>query len=375
MTQVLASRLHLVVVSGDEGGESLRTFVHGTGSRCDAQDCITPTDLPVRLAQGRPDAVVVHVRGHASDVSASISQATRAGIPVIAVGPVADASLVLEVLRLGARDYVDGASSSAALADSLEGLVARREMGHAPGRSVAVLSAQPGVGVTTVASALAFEMASRRPERVALAELGSAVPELAILLDAQPVQSLADLVDRHESADVVMLRQAMLPHAGGVHLLLQDPKTRRSTHPGPIALRRILSLLRVSYETTVLDLGHEAADWSLEALRLSEAVLVVCRIDVPGTRLTRRLLDDLAAQGIAGSKIHVVFNQYGRRGELDSASALQVIGRDAASWLPEAPGQVNAARNRGVPLTQAGRFSRLTRAIGKLSAALARVGR
>jgi Flp pilus assembly CpaE family ATPase len=163
----------------------------------------------------------------------------------------------------------------------------------------------------------------------------------------------------------------MVAHPAGVDLLLEKPGELRSTRFQPAEIRRLVSLLRVLYRQSVLDLGSELSPANLEAIRLSDAAVIVCRLDVPCIHLTRRLIEELDRRQVAASKIRVVFNRYGERGQLDSASAVQALGGKPAGWLPDAPRLVNAARNRGVPLEQVARVSSLTRELGKLAARIA----
>ncbi len=117
----------------------------------------------------------------------------------------------------------------------------------------------------------------------------------------------------------------------------------------------------------MLDLGSELTDSNLEAIRLSDAAIIVARLDVPAIRLTRRLIEELGQQQVSASKLQVVFNRYGERGQLDAASAERALGLKPVAWLADDPRLVNSARNRGVPLEAVARSSRLGRQLGGLA--------
>ena len=308
-------------------------------------------------------------------IAPAVKEIARLGVPVIVIGPPQDPAAVVDLLRVGAREYVEldqvSGGISSRLSDCFERLADRGDVAHAPGWCVGVLAAVPGVGVTTVASGLAFAIPRTSPRAVALAELGVSVPQLALLLDQRPTGALGELATRCAYADTAMVRQAMVAHPAGVDLLLERHGELRPTRPQPADIRRLVTLLRVLYRQSVLDLGSELSAANLEAIRLSDVALIVCRLDVPAIHLTRRLIDELDRQQVAASKIRVVFNRYGEKGQLDAASAVQALGTKPAAWLPDAPRLVNAARNRGVPLEQVARISSLTRELGKLAARIA----
>ena len=66
------------------------------------------TELPVRLAKGSAEMVLVRVGDNAAPAHEAIRQAlnlTRA--PVLAVGPTFNPHQILETLHSGAREYLD----------------------------------------------------------------------------------------------------------------------------------------------------------------------------------------------------------------------------------------------------------------------------
>jgi Flp pilus assembly CpaE family ATPase len=371
-------QVHLLLAHRQEQPDRLaqvREALHGVGARCDADDCVSLGDVSVRLAQRRPSAVILLWPRTEPAITPAIKEISRSGVPVVVLGPPIDPAGLVELLRAGAREYVEldpgEGRMTVRLSDCFDRLAERGDIAAAPGRSVGVLAAVPGVGVTTVASGMAFAMALKSPRQVALAELGVSVPQLALLLDQRPTSSLGELAARCEHADTAMVRQAMVAHPAGVDLLLEKPGELRPTRPQPAEIRRLVTLLRVLYRQSVLDLGCDLSPANLEAIRLSDVAVIVCRLDVPCIHLTRRLIEELDRREVAASKVRVVFNRYGERGQLDSASAVQALGTKPAGWLPDAPRLVNAARNRGVPLEQVARASSLTRELGKLAARIA----
>ena len=201
--------------------------------------------------------------------------------------------------------------------------------------------------------------------------MNNAVPELALLLDQFPTRSLTDVLDRSGIVDVTMLSQAMVPHPDGVDLLMQARDLRHTIPPETSSIRRLLTLLRAMYRTTVVDLGHEYRPSVLEAVRLSNITVIVLRADVPSLHLTGLLLKDLAENEISADKLMLVVNRSGQGGELDSSALIRGAGMKIESWIPDAPKLVNTARNRGVTLDKVAEGSRLSRELKNLATKLA----
>jgi pilus assembly protein CpaE len=234
-----------------------------------------------------------------------------------------------------------------------------------------VYSCVPGCGVTTVAAGLAFALAEKRPGKVALAEVGAGVPELALYLDLAPRHTIADLAGSWDRLDRTMLAQALAEHAGGVHVLAHQAETLTAA-PLPVQpMQQTLLLLRATFEYAVLDLGHALEPSVVQALKLVETVFFVIHLDVPALRLARRVLHQLAVEhGVSPERVQVVANRAGQRGLISKKQAEETLGRPIVEEIPDDPGTVNEAINNGAPLIRAARRAGITRSFDRLATRL-----
>src|SRR6266545_2594539 len=273
-----------VVIAREPGvlRERLRQAVLGAGLQCGEADCVVPADLPGRLIETQADLILV---GLGSNPTASLSTiqetAAQTSAPIFAVGLCADPGQILQALRCGAREHLDEEGIREELLAALGKLRKANAAGPEWGWIVSVLGAKPGTGVTTVACNLAIALAGRSPDRVALAELGAGVPELALDLDLQPPHSLAELAAGWERLDMALMRQALVSHPARLSVLAHKAETLESAGMQPAALKQILVLLRTMFAYTVLDLGHTTDPARLEALALAHKVVLVVNLDVP----------------------------------------------------------------------------------------------
>src|SRR5436305_11959513 len=206
-------------------GDRLRQVVLGVGLECGAADRVSYANLRGRLTQAPADLVLVVLGADRTDGLALIQELARTSLPVLAVGPSSDSQQILQALRAGARGYMDEAHLREELLSALEKLHASGSVPFRRGQTIAVLAATPGTGVTTVASSIAFALGERAPHRVALAEVGSGVPDPALNLNLEPPHTVADLTDHWERLDAAMLRQALVEHPAGVSVLAYKPET------------------------------------------------------------------------------------------------------------------------------------------------------
>ncbi|MCI0455828.1 MAG: hypothetical protein L0Z62_02450 [Gemmataceae bacterium] len=359
-----------VVIAADnpERQTQLRQATLGLGMECGAEDCASLANLGERVALAAPALVLVDVGGDLGAAQAAIQTVVSAhGVPVLAVGPAAHPQDILLTLRSGAREYIDQGRLREDLPLALQKLQLASGTALKRGRLFAVISASPGSGVTTVATNLAFALAQHHPRQVALAELGVQVPELSLILDIAPHNSISDMVSHWERLDATMVRQVAVEHPSGVYVLGHPPETLTTPHLDPTAVRQTLALLRTLYDCTVLDLGHRADDTTLEALTLAETVVAVVRIDVPSLRLCREFLKDLTRRGVVLERLRLVANRYGQRRQLSWRRVQEVVGLPVLSWIPDDPGTLNLAINKGAPLIDTARRARITRRFDQLA--------
>jgi pilus assembly protein CpaE len=233
------------------------------------------------------------------------------------------------------------------------------------GRVIAVTSAQWGVGSTTVSSGIAFGLAGKAS--VVLAELGSGVPELALDLNLTPKHSLAELIRASDRMDPTMIRDTAVRHDAGVDVLAYMPETLAAEPISAETARDFQILLRNMFNWVVLDIGPRHGIESEELVRHADSVVVVTRLDPASLRLSRKYLHTLVTNGVAANNLTVVANRFGQSGLVPWQKAEDVLKSKVEYWLPDDPRSVNGALTSGRPLTQAARWSKLTRGLNKLA--------
>jgi pilus assembly protein CpaE len=287
--------------------------------------------------------------------------------PVVAVGSNLDPQNLLQLIRSGAREYIHVDRFRDEFPEAVDRLQQAGAVKPHLGRTFAVLAPVPGTGVTTIASGLAFALASKQPNQVVLAELTPGVPELALDLDLKPRYGVDALLADWERLDASMLRQAVVEHEAGVHVLAYPPETLDPANVPPAGMRQTVLLLRGLYEFVVLDMGHTLNPSCLEALRLADGVLVVVRLDVPSLRLARRFLKRLHEQNVPPDKVFLVANRYGQRKQVAWQAAEKTLGGKVRIWVPDDIATINYALNQGQPLVRAARRASITRRLDELA--------
>lgn len=340
------------------------------GLDCAATDCVPLADLRLRLAREPAiHLVVVCADPDPHQAAQAIKSASgQARQPIFAVTSNDEASVKESIQQAGAAAVwpLDGVREG--LLNSAEQIRRNGVSDERRGRLVTVTGAMPGSGVTTIATGLAFALAGKNP--IALAELGTGTPELALDLDLNSPHSLGDLITARERLDASMIRDAATHHPAGVDVLAYAPETLSAEPLSAEAGRDFQILLRVVYEWAIIDAGHLHVTGEEEMIRHADLIVLVTRLDPPSLRLTRRYLQALISQGIQADSLMVVANRYGQSGQINWQKAEDVLKTTVKSWMPDDPRAVNRSLVQGRPLVQAARGSRLTRELARFAAEL-----
>src|SRR5262249_49584298 len=141
-----------------------------------------------------------------------------------------------------------------------------------------------------------------------------------------PKHSVAEVVHNWQRMDASLLRQSMAQHPDGVSVLAHRPETLDVGTIEPQAVRKAIILLRTMFSKAVLDLGHTLGEEHYEAMRLSDSVALVVRLDVPALRQARQLLRQCTDRGVPRDRIRLVANRYGQKGQLGWKKAEEALG-------------------------------------------------
>lgn len=311
-----------------------------------------------KVAQHHPDLILLDVMMPKMDgyeVTRRLrAEPQTAGIPIILFTAKAQVDDKVAGLEAGADDYLTKPTHPAELVARVRNILKRPVTSMLPplpgnepaaprrvGAIVAVLAAKGGQGASTLAINLAAGFRERYKEAdVALGELTPGHGDINIRLGKPAEHGLVDVL-RRTPGDIhrQVVEQALAMHKSGVRLLLSGNKPSDVTLTS--AGEQMASLVRelgniATY--VVLDLGVGLPLTSQRALEQCTHVVVVAEPDRTSVEQTRALLADLAARGVAESKIMLVMVNRVRTDMAMNAAELQkALGRELDAVFTPAP--------------------------------------
>ncbi len=288
--------------------------------------------------------------------------------PILAVGPVNDARLVLRTLRGGASEYLDDNDLDGEMAEALR----RCRQEQAPrrqGQLLAVFGPCGGTGASSVAANLAVALA-QKSGRSLLVDLKPASGDLAAMLDLKPAHTLADVCQHAGQLDHTLFQRSLAAHARGVQLLASPHSLADLPYLTPDAVHKTLDLACNVFAQVLVDMDGNFRDIGEQALKMADVILLLLRLDFTGLRHAHRALNYFSELGIARERARVIVNRKGQPREISLAKAEQALAMKIFHAVPDDPKVMIQANNNGEPALIGAPSAGVSRSFVKLAQAL-----
>ncbi|MEN8185354.1 MAG: P-loop NTPase [Myxococcota bacterium] len=328
-------------------------------------------DLLSAVARCRPEAVLVDLGDEPGGMLDTLER-IPAPRPVLLVYGPDDKDVMLNAMRLGARDYITpGTEAKDDLLVALERIL--RERGPEAGKShlapmLAVMGAKGGVGTTFVACQLAAGLA-HRGARVAMMDGNLRLGDVALYFDLHPRYTITSLASAAEGLDAAYLHTVLASHRCGVQVLAAPERPEEADVIQASHIDHALSILRAENDWVVVDTPRDFDERSVHLLDQATSILVVTTCDVPALNHTRLQLDLLQRLGHSPHRVHVVVNRMDKNAPVQGKEIADFLDRKWDVRLPNDYPSASGCVNEGRPLWELAPKSALREAMDALTGA------
>jgi pilus assembly protein CpaE len=265
----------------------------------------------LRLLGVAPPArfMIVDIEGlPIEEVEQGLTELTRLGSQVMALGTVNDVNYFRRIMRTGARDYLIKPID----ADELGAVFVRLEQpgdGVSPkGRVVGMIGARGGVGVTTLAINAAFIMAEKLSRRTALVDMDIYAGNIALALDIEPTRGLREALDDPERVDETFLQNAMAKFGKSLHVLATEEAFDDTVRLTDDKVLMLADTIRNNFDMAIMDLPRHFIMREPALFSRFDDVVIVSELTLQSLRDVNRLLKLMAVRN-RQAKVHVIANQ------------------------------------------------------------------
>lgn len=227
----------------------------------------------------------------------SLAEVCEPGTIVIAAGQVNDVRLYRDLLASGIHDYLlkplgvdavrDAFASAQAMLNTPRYADAAAERVHS---ALAVIGCRGGVGASTIATSLAWQMSETGKRSTALLDLDVHFGTNALAMDLEPGRGLIDAIDNPSRIDGLFLERALVRASDTLSVLSAEAPISNPIVTDGSAYYQLQEELRSAFDMSVMDLPRAMLIQHPHLMTEVQAVVLVTDLTLAAARDTIRLL-------------------------------------------------------------------------------------
>jgi pilus assembly protein CpaE len=248
------------------------------------------------------------------DINA-LAEVCEPGTVVIAIGQINDVRLYRELLANGIHDYLLKPLSSALMREALvqaQGVFAAPRLSEGamakPHTTTAVIGTRGGVGASTLATSLAWLLASEHKQDTALLDLDIHFGTGALCLDLEPGRGLTDAIENPSRIDGLFIERAMIRAGDHLSILSAEAPISMPLMTDGAAFVQLEEEFRSAFEHTVIDLPRNILINFPHVLADVNVVVLTTEMTLAGARDAIRILSWLRTHA-PHAQVQVVANR------------------------------------------------------------------
>jgi pilus assembly protein CpaE len=246
--------------------------------------------------------------------------------------------------------------------------------GSQPLRVVSVYGPRGGVGTSTLALNLAVGLFEATGQRVLLLEGKLGFSHLGLMLNLRTRNTLAELLPHAHHLEENLVREVVVEHASGMHVLLAPSSLEVAQGVRPEALFSVVDGIRPFFDYVVIDAGSALTENAVTLLDLADRVLLVATPDLAALHDTSRFIQVSRSLAYAPGKVLTVLNRTGQVGSLRVKDIENALHHEVFARIPDDGPNALRSLNRGLPLLRRYPRSAASRGIIGLARSLLRMG-
>ncbi len=337
----------------------------------------TISDTEKLLAtEGLPGVLLVDLKNASPDDLTSLERIKRGrfvNTPIIAISSYLDQEIVRRLVQIKVDDWLPKDSPFLDVYRSCERLNRTPVVEHRNKDAVcySFFPAAGGTGNTTLAIQTAFLLgrANKAMDSTCLVDLNFQDGSIADYLDIPPAFRIEELANAPGRLDGQLLDVMLTRHSSGLSVLATPRVPAKYFEISEGLIGAVLGLLSRSFDNVVIDLPKNWYPWTDNVIWGSNQVYIVTNFSVPALRHARYMLDAISAKVVNEARVSVIVNKYREKmfgAGLKKSDAEQMLRDWLAGFIPDSADLAQEAINRGVPISEINRGSKLEKALERI---------
>ena len=325
-----------------------------------------------------------------------IKAAKAKKIKVLLIANQVSPSVLHQMLKLGADDFVPYPLPEGALHESIERLrkpapvmpdgydpetgtfnPVFKAKGDRNGVILPVHGMAGGVGATTFAANLAWELClipETEGMRVCVIDLDLQFGSVATYLDLPRKEAVLEILTDTASIDADSLIKSMLTFNEKLHVFTAPADMLSLEVVSPEDVGRILDTAQANFDFVIVDMPSTVVAWTEAVLTRSHVYFALLELDLRSAQNILRFIRALKAEALPHEKVRYVLNRAPKFTDLSAKARVKRMAEsldiDIEVQLPDGGEQVTQANDHGLPIAESAAKNPLRKELQKLAKSL-----
>lgn len=320
-------------------------------------------------------------------ISEVIAAAKKARIKVILIAEDVSPAALHQLLREGGDEFVPYPLPENELARAIERVLTaapdvpeqsasakRKATGDRSGVVIPIQGLAGGVGATTMAVNLAWELANidkEDPPHVCLLDLDFQFGTASTYLDLPRREAVLEMLTDTESMDSEVFMQALLTYEQKLHVLTAPTDMIPLDMISPADINRLIEMARVNFDYVVIDMPTVMVEWSQTVLEAAHVYFAMIELDMRSAQNTLRIKRALQSEDLPFEKLRFVLNRAPGFTDLNGKSRIkrlaESLGISIEVLMPDGGKPVAQSGDHGTPMAESLPKNPLRKEIHKLA--------
>jgi pilus assembly protein CpaE len=262
---------------------------------------------------------------------------------------------VIRALKAGAREFLAKPVNEFSLRAVLQKArnIAEQQNSGSSGKIFSVFSNKGGIGKTTIAVNLAYNLAEITRKRVALLDLNLQLGDVTTFLDLTPSFDISYVASHLNRIDEAFLLSTLEKYKDNeLYVLADPPYLEQAEDITTEQISSALEILKSVFSYIVIDTGSNFDSKNLCSLDASDSILLISMINLPSIRNAQRSMELFKRLEYNESKIKLIINRYLPTDEISIEDIEDALGHPVFWKIPNNYFTVMSSINRGLPIAK-----------------------